>query len=118
MWGKRLPGEEKKMTLHETLQICLLALDVRYPEATIDINEDVLGPQADSPDGWSALELLDLLQVSAPDLLRARACLRIDDQESNIYLEEYADHVPAFFIHCRGKLPLHRKHIPAEMVLR
>jgi len=105
------------MTLHETLQICLLALDVRYPEATIDINEDVLGPQPDSASGWSALELLDLFHTSAPDLLRARACLRIDDQESNIYLEDYADHMPAFFIHCRGKLPLHRKHTPAEMVL-
>lgn len=93
------------MLLHETLQICLLSLAARYPDCIIDINKNMFGTQPFEAEGWSAFGLLALLQATAPALLQSRANMRIDVQESNIYLEGYPDHVAAFIIHCRGKLP-------------
>jgi hypothetical protein len=93
------------MQLNERLEICLLALANRYTNLVVDINEDVLGPQALGADGWTAHDMIEYLHLTQPVLLNTEADLIINTQESVIYLAEYSICTPALHIHCRGKLP-------------
>ncbi|HZO75005.1 MAG TPA: hypothetical protein VFB60_22550 [Ktedonobacteraceae bacterium] len=93
------------MQLHDTLQVCLLALASRYPEHTVDINEIVLGHQKWGAEGWTSEGIIDLFEKTCPVLLQEMARLFIDIQRCEIYLPKYAERVPAFLIHCRGKIP-------------
>jgi hypothetical protein len=93
------------MQLTERLEICLLALANRYANLVVDINEEVLGPQALGADGWTARDMIAYLRLTQPALLSTQADLIINTQESAIYLSAYATGTPALHIHCRGKLP-------------
>jgi hypothetical protein len=89
------------MKLNENLQICLLALASRYPESTLDINQEVLGPESFQTKKCTPSGLLELLQSDALHMLDAPARLVIDAQERGIYLVEQSQQIPAFWIHYR-----------------
>ena len=93
------------MKLHENLQICLLAIAARYPESTLDINEEVLLPQSLQTQRCTPGELMDRLQSQAPQLLQAPAQLVVDAQERAIYLVEQSEHIPAFWLRYRERTP-------------
>jgi hypothetical protein len=101
------------MQLNEPFQICLLALANRYPEHVVDINEALLGPQRFGSEGWTAPELIEMLQYSNPSLLYIDAQLVIDSQRSEILLLHISYEQPAVFVHCRGKIPARRSNVPA-----
>jgi hypothetical protein len=76
--------ERTTMKLNEIFKICLLALASRYPTSIVDINETVLGHLSFWSEACSPLRLIELLQINAPQLLDAHACLVIDQQKSEI----------------------------------
>jgi len=91
------------MKLNETLQICLLAIASRYPDSTLDINEEVLGLQSFQTGKCTPLELMERLQNDAPQMLQAPASLVVDAQERGIYLVEQSQQIPAFWIRYRER---------------
>jgi hypothetical protein len=91
------------MKLNENLQICLLATASRYPTSTMNINEEVIGPQCPRTGECTPSGLLELLQSNTPQMLSAPAQLVVDAQESVIYLVEQSQQVPAFWIHRRER---------------
>ena len=91
------------MKLHEKLQICLLAIASRYPDCTLDINEEIPGLQSFEKQRCTPVELLERLQSHAPQLLQAPAQLVVDEQESAIYLVEQSQHAPAFWLRYRER---------------
>jgi hypothetical protein len=93
------------MELYDTLQICLLSLASRYPDHVVDMNEELLGPQKLGARGWLALDMIEQLESTQPELLRTMAHIVVDTQKSEIYLLEHDEELPAFLIHCRGRLP-------------
>ena len=93
------------MELYDTLQVCLLALASRYPDHVVDMNEDILGPQELGSTGWIALDMIEHLESTRTKLLEAMARLAVTPQKSEIYLLDYSQELPAFTIHCRGKIP-------------
>lgn len=93
------------MELYDTLQVCLLALVSRYPGHVVDINEDILGSQELGSAGWFALDMIEHLELTHSDLLEATAHMVVNTQKCEIYLLEYNEEMPAFVIHCRGKIP-------------
>lgn len=93
------------MKLNENLRMCLLALASRYQTSTMDLNEEVIGPQCPKTGDCTLSGLLELLQSNAPHMLSAPAQLVVDAQESVIYLVEQSQQVPAFWIHCREHTP-------------
>lgn len=105
------------MQIDDRLQICLLALASRYPDHVVDINEAVLGPQSFGAEGWTSLDVIEMLESARPDLLQAMAQLVVDTQKSEIYLYEQSMQLPAFVIHCRGKLPSYRGNVIARQQL-
>lgn len=92
------------MQLNEHLQTCLLALAHRHPQHLVDLDEVQLGPQGFRATGWTALDLIDQLQKTCPDLLEAQARLVLDAQQCAIYLIDISEELPAFHIHCRGRV--------------
>jgi hypothetical protein len=94
------------MYLHDVLQICLLALASRYPDHTLDMNETLPDFQCSfGAEGWTALDMIEMLESTRPELLQRPAYLIIDTQKSEIYVSELSLHIPALMIHCRGKIP-------------
>ncbi len=91
------------MKLRENLQICLLAIASRYPESTLDINEEVLLPQSFQKQRCTPVELMERLQSHAPQLLQAPAQLVLDVQESAIHLVEQSQQTPAFWLRYRER---------------
>ncbi|SRR6266487_4473663 len=91
------------MKLNENLQICLLAIANRYPESTLDINQEVPGPQSFQAEKCTPLDLMERLQSEAPQLLRAPAQLVVNAQERAIYLVEQPQQTPAFWIRSRER---------------
>lgn len=69
------------MKLNENLQICLLAIASRYPESTLEINQEVLGPQSFQAGKCTPVDLMERLKSDAPLMLQARAKLVVDAQE-------------------------------------
>jgi hypothetical protein len=104
------------MYLHDNLRVCLLALASRYPSHVIDINEAVLGQQKFAAKGWSADEIIEQFERSTPLLLEHRADLTIDECRCVIHLPAYSEELPAFWLHCRGKLPPLRRMIVRELI--
>src|SRR5437588_10060414 len=96
------------MQLNDILQMCLLALDSRYPRHRVDINEavleiyDVETQKWIEMRGWTAHEIIAILKKAAPALLRSPAYLLIDASNSAIYLPEYSRKEPAFHFRCCG----------------
>ncbi len=95
------------MYLNESLQICLLAVQNRYPHHTIDLNNEIIAMQNIETEDWMAQELLTFFGETAPHLLQAPAHLNIDESHCEIYLPLRSKEKPAFYIHCRGKIPDH-----------
>ncbi|MGH2498408.1 MAG: hypothetical protein ACRDIV_27245 [Ktedonobacteraceae bacterium] len=91
------------MKLHENLQICLLAVASRYPECTLDINEEVLLPHSFQKQRCTPVDLMERLQSHAPQLLHAPAQLVVDEQERSIYLVEQSQQAPAFWLRYRER---------------
>jgi len=104
------------MKLNENLRICLLAVASRYPTSTIDLNEEVIGPQCPKTGECTPSGLLELLQSHAPHMLSAPAHLVLEAQERVIYLGEQSQQAPAFRIHYRERtqeeeiVSLHREN--------
>ncbi len=98
------------MQLEDELKICLLALESRYPKHVVDINQDLLAISNDGTQGWSANEIIAYLEQTNPAILDSMARLVIDLQCSEIYLIERSESIPAFLVHCRGKIPVHKTH--------
>ena len=88
------------LQLTEKLQLCLLALANRYPHHSVNINEEILGPQTLGAEGWRAADLIELLQNTSPQLLQAKARLEVTAQRKGIYLLERSEEVPAFWVYC------------------
>jgi hypothetical protein len=93
------------MELYDTLQICLLALASRYQDHVVDMNEELLGSQELGASGWRVLDIIEHLESTQAELLEAMAHMVVDTQKSEIYLLEHGEEIPAFLIHCRGRLP-------------
>ncbi len=93
------------MELHDTLRICLLAVESRYPDHSIQINMPLFDPLDVCSDCWTVQEFIALLEDRAPPLLLESVHLVIDGQASVIYLAEGADQIPALWLHCYGKRP-------------
>jgi nucleotide-binding universal stress UspA family protein len=91
------------MQLHDRLQICLLSVASRYPDAFVEINQEIPGIQHLETACWKVLDLIDLLQSISPDMLQVMAHLQIDEQKSEIHLTEHPQSQPAFIVYCRGK---------------
>lgn len=91
-----MPG--KGLKLHEILKNCLWALDSRYPDSVVSINEAVLDHQGFLADTCSPVHMIELLRIHAPQVLDAPACLVINAQECSIYLLEHSPEIPAFWI--------------------
>ena len=91
---------EPTLQLTEKLQICLLALASRFPHHSITINEAILGPQTLGAEGWKAVDLIELLEKTSPQLLQTKARLEVNSQRKGIYLQERSEEVPAFWVYC------------------
>ena len=96
------------MQLEDRLKICLLALESRYPEHDVDVNQELLALSGDSAQGWTAGEIIGYLEQTNPTILHKMARLVIDLQCSEIYLIEQPEAAPTFIVHCRGKIPSRR----------
>ena len=99
----------KGLKLNEILKNCLWALDSRYPDSMVEINQAVLGNQNFWTDACSPVRMLELLHIHAPLVLDAPACLVINAQESAVYLVEESQEIPAFWISCGDCTPWQRE---------
>lgn len=95
------------MQLHDTLQVCLLALAIQHPKHLLRSNRTVLGDHAFCSHCQTTSEVITWLQQRDPGLLEKNAHLVIDAQQCAIYLTESTEKLPAYWIHCRGKMPTH-----------
>ena len=93
------------MQLEDRLKICLLALESRYPEHMIDVNQELLPLSGMSASGWSVSEIIEYVEQRNPTILSEMARLVVDLQCSEIYLVGLSETTPAFVVHCRGKIP-------------
>ncbi len=100
------------MQLEERLRICLLALESRYPDHVVSINTHLLGIHHTGAYCWSASEMLEYLEQAAPELLDEMACLVVDVQRSDIYLESCSEKIPALIINCQGRVPARQPSRP------
>jgi len=96
------------MELHEMLKLCLLALDSRFPESVVEVNETLLGHQSFWGEACPPTAMLEVLRLHAPELLLAPAFLVIDQGQSAIYLDERLEREPAFWVYCGGCIPSQR----------
>lgn len=95
------------MQLHDTLQVCLLALASWQPKHLLKSNRPILGDLAFCPHCQTTAEAIAWIQQKEPTFLDKQARLVIDAQQSAIYLTGASKKVPAYWIHYRGKMPAH-----------
>jgi hypothetical protein len=95
------------MHLYDTLHVCLLALASRYPNNLIESNRVIVGDHAFCSGCRTAGEVVDWLQHTTPAMLEENAALLLNDQKCEIYLTDRDEQTPAYWIHCRGKMPAH-----------
>jgi hypothetical protein len=96
------------MELHEMLKLCLLALESRYPESVVEVNETLLGHPSFWGEACAPTAVLEALRLHAPQLFLAPARLVIDQGQSAIYLVERSEREPAFWVYCGGCTPSQR----------
>src|SRR5690348_449206 len=86
----------KMIRLDESLQVCLLAVENRFPLCLIEINEQMREPSDGEGGFYTVEQVLQQLQVQTPQLLRAPARLLIDAEQaiSAIYLLDRSEKVP------------------------
>lgn len=102
------------MHLSDNLQICLLALESRYPDHSIDFTPQSMNlPPSIIPRGWRVSEVIELLEAESPQLLQSPAILHIDPDRCMIYLSTDGEGEPTFTVHCQGKLPCGRADVEA-----
>jgi hypothetical protein len=97
------------LKLSEILKNCLWALDSRYPNSVVKINQAVLSHQGLWTDICSPSSMHVLLYIYVPQVLDAPACLVINAQESAIYLVEESQEIPAFWISCSDCTPSYQQ---------
>lgn len=95
------------MQLHDTLQVCLYALESWHPKHLLKSNRPLLGDLAFCSHCQTTSEVITWLQERAPAFLDKQAHLIIDAQQSAIYLAGVSEKIPAYWIHYRGKMPAH-----------
>ncbi|GCE30167.1 hypothetical protein KDA_56510 [Dictyobacter alpinus] len=93
------------MYLQDILGVCLQGLNSRFPGHVIDINVEILNIPEVEAEGWNSLQLIELFEKIAPDILKKMAQMNIDSNETDIYIPELSLEKPVFTIHCQGKLP-------------
>ena len=94
------------MELHEILNICLLALESRYPGCVIEMNGCLLGHSSSWEEARAPGEISKRLHLHAPQLLLAPALLVINSAKSAIYIIEVSEEEPAFRVYCGGWTPV------------
>ena len=87
------------MRLKETLHNSLMAIANRYPEYIVDIDEDVWGNQHVKLHALTPLELVEELQVSAPELLHASAFVECDTYRCELRVLDLSEEKPAILFH-------------------
>ena|ERR1700730_3899090 len=102
--------KEVRMYLHDNLQVCLYALESRYPNHSVDISPGIIESRGVSLTGWSAPEVVTMLARTAPHLLETPADMIIDYGACAIYLPDISATTPLCTIHCLGKIPPHIGH--------
>ena len=95
------------MQLEDRLKICLLALESRYPEHVIDVNQELLPLSGMNASGWSASKIIEYVEQRSATILSEMARLVVDLQRREIYLVERSETTPAFVVHCRLQYPQH-----------
>ncbi|GCE11616.1 hypothetical protein [Tengunoibacter tsumagoiensis] len=93
------------MYLHDNLQVCLYALESRYPNHLVDINPGIIQTKGAALAGRRAAEVVKMLAMTTPHLLEAPAEMIIDHGACAIYLPHLSTTIPLCIIHCLGKLP-------------
>lgn len=99
------------MRLNDILRICLLSVASRYPVHTVDFDDYVVDLPATETKGWTAQEMIEFLDIYAPELLQASAILVVDECNCEIFLPMYSEDQPAIHVHCRGKIPAPHEHM-------
>jgi hypothetical protein len=84
------------MKLNETLQNCLMAVASRYPQYIVDIDEDVWEQQSAKLHAQTPLELLEQLQICAPQSLSGAAHVECDAYSCEICVDDLSQESPAF----------------------
>jgi hypothetical protein len=87
------------MELHETLHNCLMAVASRYPQYCVSIDEDVWGQQGMKLHAGTPRELLEHLQIGAPQFLQVAALVKCDATRCEINVADLSQERPAFRFH-------------------
>lgn len=87
------------MQLHETLHNCLMAVASRYPQDSVDIDEDVWRQQGAKLHAQTPLALLRELQHSAPQFLSLAARVECEASTCHICVVDLSEERPAFRFH-------------------
>ena len=87
------------MRLHETLHNCLMAVASRYPQYRVKIDEEVWGQPSVKLHAVTPKELLEQLQISAPQFLRVTAHVECDATRCEIWMAHLSEERPAFRFH-------------------
>jgi len=98
------------MYLHDNLQVCLYALESRYPNHIVDISPGIIESRGVSLTGWRAPEVVNMLARTVPQLLEAPAEMIIDYGACAIYLPDISATMPLCTIHCLGKVQPYMSH--------
>jgi hypothetical protein len=68
-------------------------------------------------EGWRAEDLIEWLQIAAPEVLQGEARLEVTSQRKGIYLLNRSEETPAFRVHCGEageKMPPYRGNMTAR----
>ena len=87
------------MELHETLHNCLMAVASRYPQYRVNVDEDVWGQQRMKLHAGTPRELLERLQIGAPQFLHVAALVKCDATRCEILVAHLSQERPAFRFH-------------------
>jgi hypothetical protein len=87
------------MELDETLHNCLMAVASRYPHYSVKIDEDVWGQPSVKLHTVTPKELLEQLQISAPQFLQVAAHVECDATRCEILVAHLSQERPAFRFH-------------------
>lgn len=91
--------EKEPMELNETLHNCLMAVASRYPQYSVNIDEDVWGQTRMKLHADTPRELLEHLQIGAPQFLHVAAHVKCDATRCEIYVADLSEERAAFRFH-------------------
>jgi hypothetical protein len=87
------------MELNDTLHNCLIAVASRYPHYSVNIDEDVWGQPSVKLHAVTPKELLEHLQIGAPQFLHVAAHVECDATRCEICVADLSQERPAFRFH-------------------